>query len=65
MKRIFLLIMLISAVSFHADTKEKREKKYTFHPASIFEIPQNDPYKMHVGESDDSGGDSNPGPNIL
>ncbi len=48
MKKILFLIMLISAVSFHADTKEKREKKYTFHPASIFEIPQNDPYKMHV-----------------
>ncbi len=54
MKKILFLIILISAVSFHADTKEKREKKYTFHPASIFEIPQNDPYKMHVGESDDS-----------
>ena len=48
MKRVFFLIILISAVSFHADTKEKREKKYTFHPASIFEIPQNDPYKMHI-----------------
>ena len=49
MKRVLFLIILISAISFHADTKEKREKKYTFHPASIFEIPQNDPYKIHVG----------------
>ncbi len=54
MKKILFLIILISAVSFHADTKEKREKKYTFHPASIFEIPQNDPYKMHIKISDNT-----------
>ncbi len=48
-KRLFLITFFL-AVSFcaNADTKEKRERKYIFHPASIFEIPQYDPYKMHV-----------------